>query len=93
MLLTSNTTQNKVIPYWNEIKKLSRQDRSELASLLEISLKNDEIHTSNVEDFLEDIDENLLKRAAEVAHKQYLEGTCTPHDQVMDKIKEEMGWK
>ena len=29
MLLTSNTTQNRVIPYWNEIKKLSRQDRSE----------------------------------------------------------------
>lgn len=29
MLLTSNTTQNRVIPYWNEIKKLSRQDRSD----------------------------------------------------------------
>lgn len=50
-------------------------------------VKNDEIQPSNVENFLEGIDESLLKRAAEYAHKQYLEGKCIPHDEVMGKIK------
>lgn len=92
MLMTSNATQERVVPFWNEIKKLSRQDRSELANLIEISLVNDEVQSSDVENFLEGVDNSLLKRAAEYAHKQYLEGKCIPHDEVMSKIKEEMGW-
>ena len=90
--MTSNVSHERVVPFWNEIRKLSWQDRSELANLIEISLENDESQPSNVENFLEGIDESLLKRAAEYAHKQYLEGKCIPHDEVMDKIKEEMGW-
>ena len=92
MLMTSNATQERVVPFWNEIKKLSRQDRSELANLIEISLVNDEVQSSDVENFLEGVDNSLLKRAAEYTHKQYLEGKCIPHDEVMSKIKEEMGW-
>lgn len=52
-----------------------------------------EIAMENIENQHVGLDEDLMRRAAEYAHKQYLEGKCIPHSEVMDRIKEEMGWK
>lgn len=93
MYLTNAVPSKTVVPYWNEIKKLSREDRSNLAELLEESLENDDSKTNEeVETFLSQLDGDLIRRAAECAHKQYLEGKCIPHSEVMGRIKKEMGW-
>ena len=42
---------------------------------------------------LDAIDENLMKKAFEAAHQDYLAGRCIPHAQVMDMVKERLGWK
>ena len=92
MLTTSNTTKNTVVPYWDEIKKLSREDRNNLIELLEISLQEEESNSSEMETFIKALDENALKAAAEFAYKESRAGHCTPNSQILDEIKEEMGW-
>lgn len=49
--------------------------------------------TKTKEDFLEVLDEDLMKRAFEAAHQDYLAGCCIPNSQVVDYIKSELGWK
>lgn len=92
MCMTTASPRTSVLPYWNEIKKLSREDRSNLVELIESSLE-EETTNQEIEDFLSELDGDLMRRAAEFAHKQYLEGKCTPHAEVMTRIKEKMGWR
>lgn len=93
MMYTTNASpENKVVPYWNEIKKLSREDRSLLADLISESLESEELD-HNVDEFLSKIDEDLMRRTAACVHKQYMQGKCIPHNEVMGHIKENMGWK
>lgn len=49
--------------------------------------------TKETEDFLEALDEDLMKRAFEAAHQDYLAGRCIPNSQVDDYINSELGWK
>ena len=44
-------------------------------------------------DFLDSIDEDLMKQTFEAAHQDYLAGRCIPNSQVVDYIKSELGWK
>ncbi len=93
MYVTSTKPTRIVAPYWNEIKKLSHEDRSNLAELIERSLTEEETANQEVETFLAGLDENLMRKAAEYAHRQFVEGKCVPHAEVMERIKESMGWK
>ena len=52
-----------------------------------------EVMTADTDDFLDAIDENLMKRTFETIHQDYLEGKCKPHEQVMSEIMEKRGWK
>lgn len=38
------------------------------------------------------IPQDLLMEAAEFAIKEYREGKCIPHSQVIEEIKKERGW-
>ena len=78
MMMTGCVPTNTVVPYWNEIKNWSREDRSNLAELLELSL-NDE-------------NANLMQGLAEYAIKEHRAGRCLTTKQVEENVMEAMGW-
>ena len=41
----------------------------------------------------EHVDEALLAKCFEYAHKEFLDGKCIPHSQVISEIKQKRGWK
>lgn len=90
-----NAPKAVVVPFWNEIKNLSREDRSNLHDLLEVSLLEEQNEKSDTDNFLGSgqIDEDALKAAAEFAYKESKAGHCIPNSQVFESIIEEMGWK
>ena len=45
------------------------------------------------DNFLDALDEDLMKQTFEAAHQDYLAGRCIPNSQVVDYIKSELGWK
>ncbi len=92
MYTASATSKNKVVPFWNEIRTWSREDRTHLVELISESLEDD-TPNQEIDSFLSGLDENLMSKAAECIHKQYLAGKCTPHTKVMSHIEEKMGWK
>ncbi len=47
----------------------------------------------DTEEFLDSLDEDLMKQAFEAAHQDYLAGRCVPNSQVLDYVKGELGWK
>lgn len=93
MYMTNSIPRDFVVSYWNEIKNWSREDRSNLATLIDESLEEEQTTDEEIDNFLNQLYENLMRRAVEFAHKQYLEGKCIPHSEVMSRIKEKMGWK
>jgi len=48
---------------------------------------------TDTENFLEAIDEDLMKRTFETIHQEYLAGKCKTHKQVMAEMMEKRGWK
>ena len=93
MMLGMNAPKAVAVPFWNEIKNLSREDRSNLHDLLEVSLLEEQNEKSDIDNFLGQIDEDALKAAAEFAYKESKAGHCIPNSQVFESIMEEMGWK
>lgn len=88
MIMTGCVPTNTVVPYWNEIKNWSREDRSNLAELIEVSLEEEDSHElSNA------IPAKYLKMASEYALKESRAGHCIPHEKAMNWIKEKRGWK
>lgn len=68
--------------------------------LVEKYLMTFQIHSSETEsmpqesdEYLDSLDEDLMKRTLEAAHQDYLAGRCVPNSQVVDYIKSELGWK
>ena len=63
--------------------------------LLTFQKPSSEIETvaENTDDFLDSLDEDLMKQTFETAHQDYLAGRCIPNSQVVDYIKSELGWK
>lgn len=47
-----NAPKAVVVPFWNEIKNLSREDRSNLYDLLEVSLLEEQNEKSDTDNFL-----------------------------------------
>ncbi len=90
--MTGNVTSDRAVPYWNEIKDLSWEDRHNLAELLEVSLVNDS-DKAIAEDFVREMPVEALEMASEYALRESRAGRCIPHQQAMDWIKEKRGWK
>ncbi len=47
----------------------------------------------DTEEFLDAIDENLMKKTFETIHQDYLAGKCKAHKQVMAEMMEKRGWR
>ena len=88
MMMTGCVPTNTVVPYWNEIKNWSREDRSNLAELLELSL-NDE--NANLTDFANQLSPELMQGLAEYAIKEHRAGRCLTTKQVEENVMEAMG--
>ena len=88
MHTTGNTT-NTVLPYLNEIKNWSREDRSNLAELIQISLNDEEAEN---DDLINQLSPKLMKGLAEYAVKEHRAGRCLTQEQVEKSVMEAMGW-
>lgn len=89
MMMTGCVPTNTVVPYWNEIKNWSREDRSNLAELLELSLNDD---NANLTDFANQLSPELMQGLAEYAIKEHRAGRCLTTKQVEESVMEAMGW-
>ena len=90
MIMTGCTPTNTVVPYWNEIKNWSREDRSNLAELLEVSLEEEE--NSDMTEFANQLSPELMQGLAECAIKEHRAGHCLTTSQVEQNVMEAMGW-
>ena len=70
---------NTVVPFWNEIKKLSWEDRSNLAELIELSLQEEKCDDKKMQSFIDNLDETAMKAAADFAYKESLSQKTIPH--------------
>ena len=93
MYMTNAVPRKTVVPYWNEIKNWSREDRSNLFDLLEMSLADTSSTDEEMNSFISQLDDSALQAAAEYAYQENKAGHCIPHSQVLDMVKEELGWK
>ena len=64
-----------------------------LLEKFQVSSFKSETVNDNAEEFLDALDEDLMKQTFEAAHQDYLAGRCIPNSQVVDYIKAELGWK
>ena len=94
MYMTNSVERNNtVVPFWNEIKNLSREDRSNLVELIELSLQEDNDDDKTMKSFIDNLDETSMKAAADFAYKESLSQKTIPHSEILDVVKEELGWK
>ena len=89
MVMTGCVPTNTVVPYWNEIKNWSREDRSNLAKLLEVSLEEE---NEEMTDFANQLSPELMQGLAEYAIKEHRAGRCLTTKQVEENVMEAMGW-
>ena len=87
MLMTSNAVQDRVVPYWNEIKKLSSEDKYALITLLESSLSEEDVN----EESIHGIPRDVMIAAAEYSLKEAHAGHCVPNSEVESYIAEKRG--
>ena len=92
-MYTTGNIANMVLPYWNEIKNWSREDRSNLVELIELSLQEDNDDDKKMKSFIDNLDETAMKAAADFAYKESLSQKTIPHSEILNVVKEELGWK
>ncbi len=63
-----------------------------LLTFQKTSLESESV-TKDTDDFLDSLDEKLMRKSFEAAHQDYLAGRCVPNSQVVDYIKSELGWR
>lgn len=91
MLMTNNVSQDRVIPYWDKIEKLSNEDKYILIAKIEASLGDFDVSESS--DSIHGIPRDVMIAAAEYALKENKAGRCIPNSQVESYIKAKRGWK
>jgi len=89
MMMTGCVPTNTVVPYWNEIMNWSREDRSNLAELLELSLNDED---AVMTEFTNQLSPELMQGLAECAIKEHRAGHCLTTAQVEQNVMEAMGW-
>ena len=88
-MYTTGNIANMVLPYWNEIKNWSREDRSNLAELIQMSLNDEE---AGNDDLINQLSPELMKKLAEYAVKEHRAGRSLTQEQVEKAVMEAMGW-
>ena len=91
-MTNSGERNNTVVPFLNEIKNLSREDRRNLVELIELSLQEDNDDDKTMKSFIDNLDETAMKAAADFAYKESLSQKTIPHSEILDVVKEELGW-
>lgn len=46
-----------------------------------------------MQSFIDNLDETVMKAAADFAYKESLSQKTIPHSEILDVVKEELGWK
>lgn len=90
-MLTSNVSQDRTIPYWDEIRNLSIEDKYSLIAKIESSLGD--VDMSESTNSIHGIPREVMIAAAEYALKENRAGRCIPNSQVESFIKAKRGWK
>ena len=88
---TSNVSQDRIIPYWDEIRNLSIEDKYSLIAKIESSLGDVDMRESS--NSIHGIPREMMIAAAEHALKENRVGRCIPNSQVESYIKAKRGWK
>lgn len=89
-MLTNNVSQDRSIPYWDEIKKLSIEDKYSLIAKIESSLGD--VDMSESTNSIHGIPREVMIAAAEHALKENRAGRCILNSQVESYIKAKRGW-
>ena len=84
-MLISNVSQDRTIPYWDEIRNLSIEDKYSLIAKIESSLGDVDISEST--NSIHGIPREVMIAAAEYALKENRAGRCIPNSQVESYIK------
>lgn len=96
MLLTNNTiVKSRPIPFWNEVKDLSNEDKVLLIAKLSASIvegNGEAMEERNAESFANSLPQDLMKRVAEYAYAESKAGKSIPHSQVRNLVLEKLGW-
>ena len=82
---TNNVSQDRTIPYWDEIKKLSIEDKYSLIAKIESSLGD--VDMSESTNSIHGIPREVMIAAAEHALKENRAGRCILNSQVESYIK------
>ena len=90
-MLISNVSQDRTIPYWDEIRNLSIEDKYSLIAKIESSLGD--VDMSKSTNSIHGISREVMIAAAEYALKENRAGRCIPNSQVESFIKAKRGWK
>lgn len=91
MFMTNTIEQEKVIPYWNEVKVLSSEEKYALITMLESSLSEEYIEENAKA--IHGIPRDVMIAAAEYALKESRAGHCMPNSEVKSFIFQKRGWK
>lgn len=89
MFTTNAIAQNTIGQIWNQIKDLSREDRSSLVLMIEKSLDDESSSDETMEKFVDKLDDGAMQAAADFAYLEGKAGTTIPHTEVLDTVKAE----
>jgi len=93
MYTQTASSRKSIIPLWSEIRKMSWEERSSLAELIESSLEEDEEADCQMESFAGQLDDAAMQAAADFAYAESKVGQSIPHSRILNEVKEELGWK
>ena len=61
--------------------------------LMTFQMPSSESLNKESDDYLDSLDEDLMKQTFEAAHQDYLAGRCKTHEQVMAEMKAKYAWR
>lgn len=88
-MLISNVSQDRTIPYWDEIRNLSIEDKYSLIAKIESSLGD--VDMSESTNSIHGIPREVMIAAAEYALKENRAGRCIPNCKLslLSKLEED----
>ncbi len=96
MLLTSNVTESRAVPYWNQVKDLSDEDKVLLIAKLSASIvaeRGEFVDELEAEKMAHAFPKDLMQRVVEYASAENKAGKGIPHSEVKNLVLERLGWK
>ena len=90
-MVLSSGSQDRAIPYWDEIRNLSIEEKYSVIAKIESSLGDVDMSAST--DSIHGIPREVMIAATEYALKENRAGRRIPNSQVESFIKARRGWK